>query len=495
MSTAPPPTSQPAWYDKYRVDYGPSVSQAGCKITVFDFGSVKQVPPEDWAAAQAAERRELAARPEALRKAEAAKYRRVIMPHFTLRDGHRIPAVGLGTWKADKGQVRAAVHLALQAGYRHIDCASVYQNEDEVGEALHHALSRGFITRSELYICSKVWNNDHAPPRVRAACLRSLKALKLDYLDLYLIHWPVTGNVGDNVQPSIRDTWRALEGLVREGLVRSIGVSNFSTKKLAEILSYAEIPPSVCQVEVHPYHRNDALIAWCKERGIHVTAFSPLGSPDSESIFPRRVPAVLMKDRVVLAVSKRVGRNVGQVLIRWALQHGTSVIPKSTNPDRIRGNLNVLDWELSEPDYRALTSLRFQQRMVNGALWLNPGGPYRTMEELWDEPEIDMDFEESEVPEESAIGEKATQPQPSPKEESSGGSYELISPATMGAAAVLPVEETIRIKGAPGTASTSEGSEGPTVEAEGSGRLPGGPRGWGRLTSWLGGKPGSPRKQ
>ncbi|PRW56478.1 aldo-keto reductase family 4 member C9-like [Chlorella sorokiniana] len=308
---------------------------------------------------------------------------------FPLRDGTRIPAVGLGTWKAAPGEVRQAVHVALQAGYRHIDCASVYQNEEEVGDALDHVLRNGLLPRSELYICSKVWNTDHSAARVRQACLKSLKALKLDYLDLYLIHWPVTGNVGPEVKPSISETWQAMEGLVREGLVRSIGTSNFGAKKLADILSYAQIPPAVCQVEVHPYHRNDALLAFCAQHSIHVTAYAPLGSPDSASIFPRKKPLVLMEDATVKAVAARTGKNVGQVLVRWALRHGTSVIPKSTSPARIRGNLAVLDWELSPEDYAALSSLPFQQRMVNGAMWLNPKGPYRTMEELWDKPEAD----------------------------------------------------------------------------------------------------------
>jgi len=187
MDVRSPPQPSPAWYDKYRVDYGDTKTPGKGKISVFDFGSVRDIPPEDWEAVLEAESRELAARPEALRRAEQAKYKRINMPHYTLRDGTRLPAVGLGTWKADKGQVRAAVHVALQAGYRHIDCASVYQNEDEVGDALTYALSRGLVDRSELYICSKVWNNDHAPDRVRAACLRTLKALKLDYLDLYLV--------------------------------------------------------------------------------------------------------------------------------------------------------------------------------------------------------------------------------------------------------------------------------------------------------------------
>lgn len=176
-----------------------------------------------------------------------------------------------------------------------------------------------------------------------------------------------------------------MESLVKEGLVRSIGTSNFSSTKLQEIMSYAEIAPSVCQIEIHPYHRNDDLLAWCAQHGIHVTAFSPLGSPDSESIFPRKVPAVLMKDPIVLDVAQQAGRNVGQVLIRWALQHGTSVIPKSTNPDRIRGNLDVLGWALTQEQYTVLSSLKFQQRMVNGAMWLHPRGPYKTMHDLWDE--------------------------------------------------------------------------------------------------------------
>lgn len=183
----PSPEPQPAWYDKYRVPTGLEDRQDGGKVVFYDFSSLTEVSPEEWEAVLEAERRELAARPEALQKAERAKYQHVDMPMYTLRDGTRMPAVGLGTWKAERGEVRAAVHVALQAGYRHIDCASVYQNEDEVGDALQYALSKGLVQRSELFICSKVWNNDHAPDKVRAACLRTLQHLKLDYLDLYLV--------------------------------------------------------------------------------------------------------------------------------------------------------------------------------------------------------------------------------------------------------------------------------------------------------------------
>ncbi|KAL4858530.1 Aldo-keto reductase family 4 member C10 [Chlorella vulgaris] len=354
------------WWNKYEVQADPRNPQSSTAVKLFSLAGRNDADlAVDAAAVAAAEQRELAARPEATAAAQRALYARVQVPSFTLRDGHTIPAVGLGTWKAAPGEV----HTALQAGYRHIDCASVYQNEEEVGGAVHHVLSAGLVPRSELYLCGKVWNNDHAPARVRQACLKSIQALRCEYLDLYLIHWPVTGSVGPELRPSVRETWQAMEGLVREGLVRSIGVSNFGARKLQDILGYAEIPPAVCQVEVHPYHRNDALIAFCRAASIHVTAFSPLGSPDSASIFPRKKPLVLMEDETVRAVAKRTGKNVGQVLIR--------------------GNLDVLDWELSAADYAALSTLPFQQRMVNGAMWLNPKGPYTSMEELWDEPELD----------------------------------------------------------------------------------------------------------
>jgi len=379
-----------SWADAY---LAPSSSGPDGPV-VFDFSSTDVIPDDVWEEVQKVERDDREKRDAFLRACEESMYeagRKLAarMPTATLRDASTMPLIGLGTWKAERGEVRRAVEHAVRAGYRHIDCASVYQNEDEVGEALDYVVSRGLVRREELFVCSKVWNTDHSASRVRKACEASLRALKVDYLDLYLIHWPVTGNAGADVSPSIRETWEALESLVRDGLVRSIGTSNFSAKKLSDILSYATVKPSVCQVEVHPYHRNDALLSFCRGHGIHVTAFSPLGSPDSESIFPRAVPdAVLMRDPRVQRVAERAGRNVGQVLIRWALQHGTSVIPKSTNPSRIAGNLDVLDWELSPADYELLSTMAFQMRMVNGGMWLNPRGPYRTMEDLWDEPEL-----------------------------------------------------------------------------------------------------------
>ncbi|KAL3146586.1 hypothetical protein ABBQ32_000824 [Trebouxia sp. C0010 RCD-2024] len=252
-----------------------------------------------------------------------------------LNSGHNIPRIGLGTWKSEKGQVRHAVYEALKAGYRHVDCAAIYENEHE-------------------------------------------------------IHWPVTGNIGPEVAPALKQTWKAMELLVKEGLVRSIGVSNFSVKKLESILSYAEIPPAVCQVECHPYFRNEGLLQWCKARHIHVTAYSPLGSPDSASMFRRKAP-LLLQDPIVTAVANKLSRSPAQVLIRWSLQHGTSVLPKSTSAERIKANMDVMSWALCIEDYNRLCDLSTQMRMVNGSFWLHPKGPYVTLNDLWDEDECSSD--------------------------------------------------------------------------------------------------------
>ncbi|DBA88993.1 hypothetical protein WJX79_009089 [Trebouxia sp. C0005] len=303
---------------------------------------------------------------------------------IVLNSGCNIPRIGLGTWKSEKGQVRSAVYEAVKAGYRHVDCAAIYENEHEVGSALQQAFSEKLVRRQDIFLTSKLWNTHHSAQRVRKACLKTLSDLQLEYLDLYLIHWPVTGNVGTEVVPSIQETWRAMEELVKDGLVHSIGVSNFSVKKLQDIFSYAEVPPAVSQVECHPYFRNEDMLQWCKSNQIHVTAYSPLGSPDSASMFKRKAP-LLLQDPAVGAVANKMGRSPAQVLIRWALQHGTSVLPKSTSADRIKANLDVMGWELSHEDYHKLCNLPGQMRMVNGSFWLHPRGPYKTLHDLWDD--------------------------------------------------------------------------------------------------------------
>mmetsp|Transcript_31407 Transcript_31407/g.88098 ORF Transcript_31407/g.88098 Transcript_31407/m.88098 type:complete len:333 (+) Transcript_31407:217-1215(+) len=311
----------------------------------------------------------------------------LLQPTVQLSSGHRMPLVGYGTWsKGDGGgsEIQQAVETAIMSGYRHIDCAAYYANEKEIGLAVNQVMHDAVVPREELFIVSKLWNTDHGYANVRPAVFRCLKDLQVTYLDLFLIHWPCTGNRGDEVTPKLIDTWRGLEDCVREGLIRSIGVANFSAKKLQGLLDQCTIPPAVNQVEVHPYWRNDKLIQWCKEKGIHVTAYSPLGSPDSESLLRRAPGPKLLDDPTVGAIAAKLGKSPAQVLIKWSLQHGTSVLPKSANEKRIASNIDVFTWEIPQEDYETLCDLGKQSKMVDGSYFISPAGPYRTMEDFWD---------------------------------------------------------------------------------------------------------------
>ncbi|CAD7701569.1 unnamed protein product [Ostreobium quekettii] len=327
----------------------------------------------------------------AKRRERAARgYRFVDIPTARLNSGHEMPLVGLGTWKSAKGgEVGRAVEAALRCGYRHVDCASQYKNEEEVGAALSAVFAQGVVGRADVFVTSKLWNTDHGRDRAQLACKKTLNDLGLEFLDLYLVHHPVTGNTGEELWPSMKETWEAMEALVDEGLVKSIGISNFSIKKTKEILSYCRVKPAVNQVEAHPHFRNDDLLKWCIENGIHVTAYSPLGSPDSAEILKRKVTPSLLGHDVVTNIAERLGKSPAQVLIRWALQHGTSVLPKSVHEDRIQANLDVLDWSIPEAEYQRLCSFHPQLRMLDGSYFTNPRGPYKRISDLWDDPEED----------------------------------------------------------------------------------------------------------
>jgi len=281
--------------------------------------------------------------------------------------------------------VKAAVRTAVKCGYRHIDCAAIYGNEAEVGEALSELFAEGVVTRDDVWVTSKLWNDYHAAADVPKACERTLADLKLDYLDLYLIHWPVATNcTGDALTPSTEETWTAMQALRDAGKARSIGVSNFSAKKLRAMRAHARIFPAVNQVELHPVHRQDGLLAAAAELGTHLTAYSPLGSPDSAGMIKHNGASV-MESAVVKGIADAVGKTPGQVLIRWAVQRGTSVVPKSVTAARIESNFDVFRWELSEEQMTSLSSIEPQTRMLHGAFWCNPDGPYKTVADLWDE--------------------------------------------------------------------------------------------------------------
>lgn len=316
------------------------------------------------------------------------------MTTLKLNNGLEIPSIGLGTWKSKPGEVRDAVATALRAGYRHIDCAWIYGNEREVGEGLREVFEEGTLSREEVWITSKLWNDRHAPEDVGPALQESLDNLGLEYLDLYLIHWPVAHRRG-TVLPKTADeqlslderplaeTWKAMEELVDERRCRSIGVSNLSRKKLEGLLPATRIRPAMNQVELHPYLQQPDLVEYCKKENILLTAYSPLGSRDRASAMKGDDEPVLLEDPVVNAIAERHG-SPARVLIAWALARGTVVIPKSVNRERIRHNLTAAEVALSEEEMNQLAKLDRARRYVTGAFWALENGPY-TMDKLWDE--------------------------------------------------------------------------------------------------------------
>ncbi|AUP79053.1 aldo/keto reductase [Flavivirga eckloniae] len=315
------------------------------------------------------------------------------MRTLKFNNNDEMPAFGLGTWKSEPGEVYNAVKTAIKEGYRHIDCAAIYGNEKEIGEALSECISEGIVARKDLWITSKLWCNAHAKEDVIPTLKQTLHDLQLDYLDLYLIHWPVAlkkeilfvGAKEDLI--SLDDlpnavTWEAMEDALELGLTKHIGVSNFGKKALQDLISNSKIIPEMNQVESHPYFQQEDLLSFCRDNNIHFTAYAPLGSSDRAEKFKAENEPKLLEDVVIAGIAKSKNATPGQILISWALHRGTSVIPKSVNPGRIVQNLEAEAIHLSDSDMKRITDLDRNYRLLTGAHWVFEGGAY-TLESIW----------------------------------------------------------------------------------------------------------------
>lgn len=315
------------------------------------------------------------------------------MKTLQLNDGHSIPQIGLGTWQSKPGEVERAVYLALEAGYRHLDCAWIYGNEKEVGVGLKQAIDRGVCQREDVFITSKLWNNAHSEPRFSQALEESLAALGVEQIDLYLVHWPVAF-IDSVTLPKTFDeylsaeqcpraeTWALMEAAQRAGKVRSIGVSNFAAHHIEDLLAKGSVPPAVNQVECHPYFNQASLLDACNRHDIRLTAYSPLGSADPKGKRAAKGIPSIMADPQVEAIAKTHGASIAQVLIAWAVQRGTVVIPKTVNPARIAENLAAGNLTLEPGEMETINALDRGLRYIDGTFFCGDNSPY-TLEELW----------------------------------------------------------------------------------------------------------------
>jgi D-xylose reductase len=289
-----------------------------------------------------------------------------------------MPALGLGTWKIPRDVCAETVHAAIAAGYRHLDCACDYGNEVEVGLGIARAIDEGLVTREDLWITSKLWNTYHRPEHVEPAIRRTLADLGVGYLDLYLIHFPISLRFvpfevryppewlfDPDATPArmefddvpIASTWAAMQELVPAGLTRNIGVCNMTTGFLMDLLAGARIPPAVLQVEMHPYLTQERLVRFAAQNGIAVTAFSPLGAGSYVSLGMAETSQSALEDPVVREIAERMAATPAQVVLAWAMQRGTNPIAKSSSADRLRENLGAQDLTLSESDMAAISGL------------------------------------------------------------------------------------------------------------------------------------------
>lgn len=305
-----------------------------------------------------------------------------------LKSGASLPSVGLGVWKIPPDQVGAVVNSAIEIGYRHLDCACDYGNEEGVGDGIRAALEAGICTRDDLWVTSKLWNTYHAPEHVRPALEKSLEDLGLDYLDLYLIHFPISlkyvpieeryppGWVPDPDADSpcmefdpvpLQQTWQAMEELVDAGLVKHLGICNFTTGLISDLLSYARIFPEVLQVELHPYLTQENLLKFCSQHEIAVTGFSPLGALSYVPLGMAEKQDSVLEQKAVTEIAERLEKTPAQVVLRWGIQRGTAIVPKTSNKERLKENIELFDFELTPEEMSSISALNLNRRFNDPA--------------------------------------------------------------------------------------------------------------------------------
>ncbi|XP_026478786.1 1,5-anhydro-D-fructose reductase-like [Ctenocephalides felis] len=306
----------------------------------------------------------------------------MLVPNITLNNGQKMPNFGLGTYKAKDGEAQRAAQDAIDAGYRHFDCAYYYQNEKEIGEGIKAKIDEGVVKREDLFITSKLWCTFNEPENVLKYCKQSVDSIGLGYLDLYLIHWPFSfkaiiyipyfiynylhfhlyfslqASDGSYADVDFVDTWKSMEECSKQGLTRSIGISNFNSKQVERLLQHCTIKPVVNEVEVNTSINQRRLIKFCNDRGIAIVGYTPLGSIDTNR------PGVNGVPQIVQELAEKYSKSPAQIILRYLVQLGVTPIPKSVTKSRIVSNIQVFDFELSDEDVEKMDSLNKNERYI-----------------------------------------------------------------------------------------------------------------------------------